>query len=448
MSDMVNGGISAWLSSSAPGLVALRSAGDEVTFSELAESVARAETVASGSGANGIICNSGLGLREMIIWAMVAQKMGLPCVLGGGVLSNEKLFGLTPDNPFSHFCDGKVLHQRRETEVPYRALHTFDRDAVVLLTSGTTGEPKLAVQTWHGIMSSVRRGSSLKQRKWLLTYSPTRFAGIQVWLHALANEGTLLFSEQLNVNVLIELMLTHHPDMVSATPTFWRQVLRSISPERLADFCPRTITLGGEAADKTLLETLRHLFPKPRIVQIYASTEAGVGVIVDDGEEGLPASILEHGYEGNEFKILDEELFIKSKANMQGYVSQSAKVVNDDGFVATGDVVKLSENRILFHGRKDGRFNVGGHKVDPTEIERQAMTVTGVALAQAFARKSPVLGQIPALRFIALPGYSSLDLKKQLEQAFKNFPPYKIPRLIEPVSDLETTDTGKIKRAL
>lgn len=114
--------------------------------------------------------------------------------------------------------------------------------------------------------------------------------------------------------------------------------------------------------------------------------------------------------------------------------------------IATGDMVELQNDRILFRGRRDHRIQVGGFKVDPVEIETEAMKVEGVVLAQAYGRRNPILGQLVALRFVAADTHQPDVLARRVRDRFVSWPPHKRPRLVEPVARIETNDSGKITR--
>ena len=69
-----------------------------------------------------------------------------------------------------------------------RAAHDTE---VVLFTSGTSGTPEAALHSWSSIAASVHATPKLDASRWLLTFAPTSYAGLQVFLHALMNGGQL-----------------------------------------------------------------------------------------------------------------------------------------------------------------------------------------------------------------------------------------------------------------
>ena len=63
--------------------------------------------------------------------------------------------------------------------------------------------------------------------------------------------------------------------------------------DRFGEMPLRQITLGGEIADKSLLNALAQRIPQAQISHVYASTEGGVAFTVNDGKQGFPKSLLE-----------------------------------------------------------------------------------------------------------------------------------------------------------
>ena len=75
---------------------------------------------------------------------------------------------------------------------------------------------------------------------------------------------------------------------LSATPSHWRKALMSPA---ISAVKPRYVRLSGEIADQAVLDHLKVAFPKTPIGHAYASTEAGVGFEVNDGQEGFSCRI-------------------------------------------------------------------------------------------------------------------------------------------------------------
>jgi acyl-CoA synthetase (AMP-forming)/AMP-acid ligase II len=173
-----------------------------------------------------------------------------------------------------------------------------DKFRILLTTSGTTGRPKVASHTLERLAGRVRRSSSLaSEARWLLTYSPASFAGLQVILTALLLDGVLIASGEPQITRLVELARKHAVTHVSGTPTFWRSFLVALSEVGGLPSL-RYVTLGGEVASQALLDRLHAAFPEARITHIFAATETGALFSVTDGREGFPP-LARTGFEGS-----------------------------------------------------------------------------------------------------------------------------------------------------
>lgn len=93
--------------------------------------------------------------------------------------------------------------------------------------------------------------------------------------------------------------------------------------------------------DDTVLGALRARFPTARITHIYASTEAGTGFAVRDGEAGFPAAWLEeHAHvDGARLSVRDGMLWLRPPGGEQG---DAPHIVRDAaGYIRTGDRVAM-----------------------------------------------------------------------------------------------------------
>jgi acyl-CoA synthetase (AMP-forming)/AMP-acid ligase II len=217
---------------------------------------------------------------------------------------------------------------------------------------------------------------------------------------------------------------------------------------------PQYIRLSGEIADQGVLDGLRALFPKARIVHAYASTEAGVGFEVEDEKEGFPARYV--GQRGGvELEVREGALRIRSARAAQRYLSTgTSKIVQDDGFVDTGDLVERRGERYYFIGREDGVINVGGQKVHPEEVEAVINRHPGVRMSLVHARKSGIIGSLVVAEIVPN-GDLSRDgngtSTEVLESEIRDFcashlDRHKVPATIRFVSSLAMSASGKLAR--
>ena len=330
-----------------------------------------------------------------------------------------------------------------------------DRHATdwVLLTSGTTGAPKLLVHTLAGltapIKSSQHQGTDVV---WGTFYDIRRYGGLQIFLRALLGRGSFVLSSagEPPGEYLLRLgarAATH----ISGTPSHWRRALMSPSARAIA---PRYVRLSGEIADQAILNALKAFYPEADIGHAYASTEAGVGFEVTDGLEGFPARLIGAGGEV-EMKIEDGSLRIRSARTALRYVDEDGTaLVDHEGFVDTGDIVERREDRYYFLGRRSGVINVGGLKVYPEEVEAVINRHPAVRMSYVRSRRSPITGSLVAADVVlkrdpAPSGAGSQieDFKREILQiCHAGLAAHKIPATIRFVPALEVAAAGKLAR--
>ena len=305
---------------------------------------------------------------------------------------------------------------------------------VLILTTGTTGTQKGVRHDWERLVRGVRHPDDRGGSRWLLTYNLNQFAGIQLLLHVLVSRATLVVPSSRQPRQAIDAMLERDVTHVSATPTFWRLLVGTVTAAEARSLRLEQITLGGEATPEALIERLRRMFPAARISHVYAGTEFGSAVSVGDGRSGLPASVLSRS-EGAEvrMRIVDGELQVRSRFGMLGYHDNDTA---EGEWCPTGDLVELRGDRIHFIGRTTEVINVGGAKVHPLPIEHLVSSVEGVGLAAVYGRPNPITGQIVAVDVVAAPGADQRRIEAEIRKACEALPPAGRPRRIRFVPEL------------
>lgn len=310
--------------------------------------------------------------------------------------------------------------------------------SVTLESSGTTGTPKRLRHDFDRLRGRLR-GVAEEGARWLLTYDPGAFAGLQVMLTAAA-AGALLVavpnSGAGTIAALAEAARRHAVTHVSGTPSFWRAFLMALGG---ADLPLAAVTLGGEAADQPLLDRLAERFPHARLRHIYASTEAGALFAVADGRAGFPSAWLDQAPDGLDLRIADGVLEVRSPRAAPG-------AVDADGWLSTGDFVERRGDRVLFAGRLDGLVNVGGVKVSPEAVEQRLLAVDGVADAAVLAVPSPITGHLLTATIVPVPGAGEAALRAALRAATADMPPAARPRALTFADHIPLSAAGKKSR--
>jgi acyl-coenzyme A synthetase/AMP-(fatty) acid ligase len=319
----------------------------------------------------------------------------------------------------------------------------------LLLTSGTTGAPKLVGHDVASLSAPIKAANEAPI--WGTFYDIRRYGGLQIFFRAVVGGGSLILSSAGEpVADHVGRLARHRVTHLSGTPSHWRRALMSSA---LRAITPGYVRLSGEIADQPILDNLRAVFPRASIGHAYASTEAGVAFEVNDGLAGFPASLVGVGRGEVDLKIEDGSLRLRSQRTASSYVGRDAPALLDgDGFVDTGDMVELRGDRYHFVGRKGGIINVGGQKVHPEEVEAAINRHPAVWASLVRARKNPITGAIVAAD-VVLKDSSIQDggMVAQTEREIialcrQNIAPHKVPAMIRFVPSLTVSETGKLLR--
>jgi len=317
--------------------------------------------------------------------------------------------------------------------------------AVLIPTSGTTGEPKLVRQDFTRLIGRIRGGHGHDSR-WLLTYEPTAFGGLQVILAAVTAGAVLIAAPAADSATLARLALEHRVTHVSATPCVWRTLLAAFGSGPLPPL--RVATLGGDIVDQPLLDRLSAVFPGTRLRRIYASSEAGVVFTVADTRAGFPAEWLESGVGDVELRIRRGVLQLRCPRVMLSYVGGEARPFTRDGWLDTGDLVERAGDRVLFTGRIETVVDIHGVRVSPAKAEVAILEVPGVADVVVDAARDEAGRNTLTATVAAKPGVNPAALRDSIRRHIETLlVPAERPWNIEFAEHIELALSGKKVRA-
>jgi acyl-coenzyme A synthetase/AMP-(fatty) acid ligase len=370
-------------------------------------------------------------------------------VLSTPDLTPEQLAGVAATAEADVILDSVAAHPMPE-DLHRRSTHGTEW---VLLTSGTTGVPKLVVHSFDSLAGALpRHPASVKPMAWSTFYDIRRYGGLQIYLRAILSGSPLVLSNagEPTGEFLARggaAGVTH----ISGTPSHWRRALMS-GDTALID--PEYVRLSGEVADQTILDSLRAAYPQARIAHAFASTEAGVAFDVNDGLAGFPAGLVGAPGGAIDMKVQDGTLWIRSGRTAARYLgAAAAPIAGNDGYVDTGDMVELADGRYHFRGRKGGIINVGGLKVYPEEVESVLNADPRVRMSLVKARRSPLTGSLVVAEVVLSDSQSAIDaeaaekVKGELLNACRStLAAHKVPALLRFVPSLELSAAGKLVR--
>jgi acyl-coenzyme A synthetase/AMP-(fatty) acid ligase len=323
----------------------------------------------------------------------------------------------------------------------------------ILLTSGTTGAPKLVQHTLFSLTSALAgQPRPADTVVWSTFYDIRRYGGLQIFLRAV-HAGSLVLSDA--AEPVLDFLaraaaagVTH----ISGTPSHWRRALMSGGATTIA---PRYVRLSGEIADQAVLDGLRATYPGATVAHAFASTEAGVAFEVRDGLAGFPVTLI--GAPGPvELRVIEDTLRIRSAGTAQRYLGDGGALRDAQGYVDTGDRLEQRDGRYHFMGRLGGVINVGGLKVHPEEVEAVINSHPWVRISLVKARRNAIMGAVVTADVVLAeeaqgsgerPPAEALT-RELTESCRRVLPPHKVPTLIRIVPALEMSAAGKLVRPI
>ena len=362
--------------------------------------------------------------------------------------------------------DGSAL--RRLPEPPavdgagdeaFRAL----RPAYLRFTSGTTSARKgviLGHATILARLAAANRALAIgpgDRVMWLLPMAHHFVVSILLYL----GEGAsvLLPSGSLARNVLA-LAAREAPTVYYASPYHYRLLGKDASQQGLGPVRLAISTADGLHPDVAATFTARFGLP---LVQALGIIEVGLPVVnsvscatkpcalgrqLPDydvwlrGEDGRPLC-------GPGSPERTGEICIRGPGLLDAYLDPwlpAARILAPDGF-RTGDQGWFDADGTLFlAGRRHNRISMAGMKFFAEEVEAVIARHPAVRECRVLARQHPQLGEIPIAEVVLVDPAHEPRRGELLAHCRAELPPYKIPRELHFVAELERTLTGKLKR--
>ena len=185
--------------------------------------------------------------------------------------------------------------------------------------------------------------------------------------------------------------------------------------------------------------------PKIKLRQTYGMTEIGILDVKSKSSASLEICITKNNHD---YKIIDDILYIKSDSSMLGYLNYQSPFT-DDGWINTGDKVKINGKYMTILGRESELINVGGEKVYPIEVEDILKEIKNISDVIVYGKNNRILGQIVAADIkLSKPVSKTKDfiisIKKYCSSKLDN---YKVPMQINLVNKIHLNDRFKKVRS-
>lgn len=259
---------------------------------------------------------------------------------------------------------------------------------LIVFSSGSTGQPKGILHNCERVMHKFE----VVRKPWrsILFLLMDHFGGFNTFLGAFAYGGVAVCVQNRQPADICRAIERSGANLLPTTPTFINLLIasRAFSSYDLSSI--ELITYGTEVMPEATLSKLRSIFPNAHLKQTYGLSEVGVLRSKSEGDESLWVKI---GGDGFEIKIKDDILWIRSEANMVGYLNAPTPFDND-GWMSTGDQVEVKGEFMRIIGRKSEMINVGGQKVFPSEIETVLLEDENIKEATAFGVRHELMGHV------------------------------------------------------
>lgn len=359
------------------------------------------------------------------------------------------------------------LNKRRDTD-----------EALLLFTSGSSGEPKGVVLNQRNVLGNVCQFAtrlSLEPNSSILGSLPLFHSfgcTVTLWFPCIEGINLVTYPSPLETKRLAELIGLHGVDLLLATPTFLRGYMKRIEPAQLASL--KLVVTGAEKLPQSLADAFQEKFGiRPQEGYGLTETSPATNVNLPDpsGESGIPAlPTTRNGSVGQMLpglavKLTDAAtgdaiplnqqgiIWLKGVNIFPGYLNEPKKSaeVLVDGWFRTGDVGRVDEDGFLYIEGRLSRFSkIAGEMVPHETVEASIAKVLG--LDSEAERKIAIVGvpdeqkgeAILLLSTIAGPALEQecIDLRyKLLDQGLSSL---WCPKAIIPVKEIPVLASGKL----
>ncbi|HYW25252.1 MAG TPA: AMP-binding protein [Terriglobales bacterium] len=327
-----------------------------------------------------------------------------------------------------------------------------DDVALLLLSGGTTGLPKLIPRTHDDYGCNLRVSAALCGLHEGSVYLASLPAAHNFALGCPGVMGTLARGGRVVLGPpALDVMVRERVTVTAAVPSLaarWAEAVDAGVP-RPRDL--RLLQVGGARLAPAAARSLR-IALRCGLQQVYGMAEGLLCFTrLDDAEEVVETTQGRPASPDDEIRIVDGELWVRGPYTIAGYFrapDANRAAFTEDGFYRTGDLVaRHPSGNLVVHGRIKDVINRDGEKIAAAEVEDLALGHEGVAQAAAVAMPDPASGE--AVCLYAVPrGRAVLTLEgiRSFLRA-RGLARYKLPDRLEVVADLPLTAVGKVDKA-
>ena len=343
--------------------------------------------------------------------------------------------------------------------------HRPSDPAVILYTSGSTGEPRGVVQTWRNIDANTRSIAGYldlgpRDRAMLVLPLSYCYGRSVLQTHLFAGGSVFMDDRFMYPRVVIDAMRDEGCTGFAGVPASFELLRRQVDDASLASLALRYVTQAGGAMSRDTIDWARRAFAPARLFVMYGQTEATARLSYlpperadKEGSIGIPVP-------GVELRVVDAagspvadgvvgDLVARGANITPGYLDdaeETARILRD-GWLWTGDLAWRDDEGFFFHaGRTKDILKISGHRVSPVEIEQAIARHPDVTDAAVVGDGHDIAGDVAAAFVVRRPG-SGLSDETLRRFCVEQLAPFKVPKTICFVEALPRSDAGKLLRA-
>ncbi|MBR1498451.1 MAG: acyl--CoA ligase [Bacteroidaceae bacterium] len=372
--------------------------------------------------------------------------------LCGGVAVPKSPRQQTPRPPLG----GGTGETQAKKDLPLKGAGGSLVGGAILFTTGTTGTSKgvmVSGEAWTANAENLIDRLGFTSDLLFIICGPLNHLGCLSKVYPTLMCGATLYILESLKNLPAFFSVFSLPFLKFATflvPSSIRMLLQVASKElaavsRKIDF----IETGAAAISQHDMERLCRLLPHSRLFNTYASTETGIICSYEYSRYGCEPGLLGKPMKHSSVRIGEGGRVICSgRTIMSGYAGspEATAQVLRHGEVFTSDTGFIDDEGMLhLQGRLDDVINVGGYKVNPSEVEDAVAGFEPIADCICIPAPHILLGTVPKLLYVPRPGREAKprDIADYLKGRIES---YKIPLLYEAVEAIRRTYNGKPDR--
>ncbi|EDP75577.1 fatty acid--CoA ligase family protein [Hydrogenivirga sp. 128-5-R1-1] len=335
-------------------------------------------------------------------------------------------------------CDKVIRIDNRKLIIDnlnYKDKHQFIKtlqkkkhSGLILFSSGSTGKPKAMIHDFDNLVNYYK-GKKEKNINMLIFLMFDHIGGLNTLLNILSIGATAIIPKNRNADEVCKLIEKYKIRVLPASPTFLNLILISKSYEKYDLSSLKMITYGTEPMPETLLKRLKQTFPKVRFLQTFGTSETGIANTYSKSSDSTFMKIDDPDIE---YKIVNGELWLRSKTQVLGYLNAPMDSFTEDGWFKTGDLVEITDDGyIRIIGRSKEIINVGGEKVLPQEVETIILEIPEVIDCIVYGERNPITGQTVVADVVIKDGIDKKEAKRKIRKhCIKKLDNYKVPTKI------------------